>query len=833
MKKWNSILIFTFLALLFGACTEENDLRTVQPDAEIVPAHINLSALPMENAGNLDLGKMDGTLTRADKKLTDPDASMDVSIGGAEPVTRMTDAEEKALKDACVFQFDASSKKYLYSQYVSNAVVGGNDISLAVNDGASDICVIANMGDLTTDLSSKLTAGLSITDFKALVIKTLTATSFASELPMWGWKENINVSTSSDVSVTLKFMVAKVAFKATVASGVSLNNIKVTLKNVASQLAIDPLTGVPAADKVIDYATVNVANTTDLANGKDLTWYIPENKQAEVSSCTNATLRGGDLMPKTGTYIEVSGTSGTADLIYQIYLGNGTSTKDFTVARGYRYNVTAAIKGFNVNDARVLIGKDLSAAGTKTANCYMVPLAANTWYRFKGTVRGNGRGVTTGVAADTFTPDNTLGTAGNPETTKMPGWAINANNLGSGDIGNLAPDKAFVLWQTATAEGTGTGTALTSAAWSNSGYIVFCTNGSTTEGNAVIAATKSGEIVWSWHIWKTAYTPASLDPKAAASQIFKVRNNTVASNAWVTNGAFKERTEKVMTRNLGAEHNSPATVKNDGKSGGLLYQWGRKDPFIGSKNFTAADDATKNTPYPTIYATGYKWKDGSTSVHEAATTAGAVGKGAVLNSIKNPMSFYTQQSDKTYDWVAASRVDQNDNLWGNPNSDPAPNQGQLPNRSRGAKSVYDPCPYGWRVAPQDTWTAFTKTAGAKYGGNNYGSGDCANWNVVGNESGTADYATVLKKKFEDDKGWTFYYDSDGANVSNTVYFPASGYRHGVGKLGNVGVASYLWSVSSLGKVLYSGAVFTCFVEMVNVIANGNRYVGRPVRCVQE
>ena len=70
-------------------------------------------------------------------------------------------------------------------------------------------------------------------------------------------------------------------------------------------------------------------------------------------------------------------------------------------------------------------------------------------------------------------------------------------------------------------------------------------------------------------------------------------------------------------------------------------------------------------------------------------------------------------------------------------------------------------------------------------------------------------------------------------VLQWCYFPASGYRHGVGKLGNVGVASYLWSVSSLGKVLYSGAVFTCFVEMVNVIANGNRYVGRPVRCVQE
>ena len=815
-------------ALLLGACTEENNLDG-RPEVTTVPAHISLTALPMENVGDLDLGKMDGTVTRADKKTKDSDSSMDVTVGGDEPATRMTDAEEKVLKNACVFQFDGTSKKLLYSQYVASAGAS-NDISLAVNDGSSDICVIANMGDLTTTLGTIGTT--TVTQFKALVSKTITTTAFASELPMWGWQTGVTVSTSSDISVSLKYMVAKVSFKATLGSGVTLTNIKVAMKQVASQVLVDANGAVTAVDKVIDLPVVSVTST-ELAAGTNLSWYIPENKQNAVAGCTNAALRGGDAMSKSATYIEVSGKIGASDMVYQIYLGDGTSTS-FTVARGYKYNVTAAIKGFNVNDARVLIGKDLSDAGMKTANCYMVPLAANTWYRFKGTIRGNGRGLGAGYpAADAFAPDNSLGTAGDNNTVKMPGWKINANDLGSGNIGALAPDEAFVLWQTATAEGTGSGLALTSAAWSKSGYVVFCTNSTATEGNAVIAAKKGNAIVWSWHIWKTAYDPAA----ANGTQTFKVRNNTVESNAWVTAGLFTARPETVMTRNLGAEHNTPATnASGDGKSGGLLYQWGRKDPFIGSKNFTLATD-DKNMPFPTITASGYKWADGSTNAgHDAAITATGEGTAAVLDAIAKPMNFFIQKNATTYDWVSSTRGAQNDNLWGNPNKTPAPSQSQLPNLDRGAKSLYDPCPYGWRVAPQDTWTAFTKSTGpTKFGGNNYGSGDFANWNVVGNTTGAT--LAQVQAKFTENVGWTFYYDSDGNGTSttNTVYFPASGLRRmeSGGALAYVGSNAYNWSTSSFGSASMWGGFLNLHSTWVDPLYYAYRTHGFPVRCVQE
>lgn len=37
--------------------------------------------------------------------------------------------------------------------------------------------------------------------------------------------------------------------------------------------------------------------------------------------------------------------------------------------------------------------------------------------------------------------------------------------------------------------------------------IVVQTNASAGEGNAVVALTMNGEIVWSWHIWVTDYDP--------------------------------------------------------------------------------------------------------------------------------------------------------------------------------------------------------------------------------------------------------------------------------------------------------------------------------------
>lgn len=169
--------------------------------------------------------------------------------------------------------------------------------------------------------------------------------------------------------------------------------------------------------------------------------------------------------------------------------------------------------------------------------------------------------------------------------------------------------------------------------------MIFRTADSFHEGNAVIAAhNAAGTIVWSWHIWMTD----------RPQEIQCLRNGSV-----------------IMDRNLGATESKPG---NDYyRTFGLLYQWGRKDPFL---NF-------RSTPpsYGEMYSTG-NW-----------TSTGA-GHG-IENSIKSPMAFFiVSQYLDTYedcDWAHTYRS--GDYFRPYPDN----------TRWQETKTIYDPCPSGWKV----------------------------------------------------------------------------------------------------------------------------------------
>ena len=55
------------------------------------------------------------------------------------------------------------------------------------------------------------------------------------------------------------------------------------------------------------------------------------------------------------------------------------------------------------------------------------------------------------------------------------------------------------------------------------------------EGNAVIAATKSGTVVWSWHIWVTPETLGTLTSIAGNSITYKV---APVNLGWVNSGTI-------------------------------------------------------------------------------------------------------------------------------------------------------------------------------------------------------------------------------------------------------------------------------------------------------
>ena len=128
-----------------------------------------------------------------------------------------------------------------------------------------------------------------------------------------------------------------------------------------------------------------------------------------------------------------------------------------------------------------------------------------------------------------------------------------------------------------------------------------------------------------------------------------VPSTTIATNTY---GLF---TSALMDRYLGALV-AATTESVPVQSYGLSYQWGRKDPFLGAKSNTSSSNAT-------VAGT-------STSV--------AAGKITLAESIASPTVLGFADGDN---WMTES----DNTLWNN-----------------SAKTIYDPCPVGYRVPARDT-----------------------------------------------------------------------------------------------------------------------------------
>ena len=166
------------------------------------------------------------------------------------------------------------------------------------------------------------------------------------------------------------------------------------------------------------------------------------------------------------------------------------------------------------------------------------------------------------------------------------------------------------------------------------------------KGNAVIAAKDaSGKILWSWHIWMT---------DQPEDQVYVNDAGTM------------------MDRNLGATSTTPGDVG----AIGLLYQWGRKDPFLGMASLTeniVAKSTLSEWPEPVM-------SDASTGTVEYATS--------------HPTTFMLSETNNsgTGDWNYKG----DNTLW------------------QSTKTIYDPCPPGYRVPEGGESGVWYKALGNKY-----------------------------------------------------------------------------------------------------------------------
>ena len=138
-------------------------------------------------------------------------------------------------------------------------------------------------------------------------------------------------------------------------------------------------------------------------------------------------------------------------------------------------------------------------------------------------------------------------------------------------VGNVKTVE--VLWETFGTDVTPNVGDLVASTSYKDGYIRFTTPETYKEGNALIAAKNSaGTILWSWHIWFTDQPEVH---------------------------AYDNQAGMMMDRNLGATSAEPGQVGTLG----LLYYWGRKDPFMGSSSISESLDAASTGKW--VVQTGY------------------------------------------------------------------------------------------------------------------------------------------------------------------------------------------------------------------------------------
>ena len=201
--------------------------------------------------------------------------------------------------------------------------------------------------------------------------------------------------------------------------------------------------------------------------------------------------------------------------------------------------------------------------------------------------------------------------------------AILKGSSGKGIDGT--PASAEVLWESfGSTQAPNVGDIISKVSLEGN-RVVLSTPETLMDGNALIAVKDAfGTILWSWHIWVCA----GFNPELTAQ--------TYANDAGV-----------MMDRNLGALD----AVVGSNKSIGLLYQWGRKDPFMGCAVLGQEElaEATPSLPKPIPMTESVKY------------------------SIEHPTLFISFSS---FDWNS----EDDNQRWSNY-----------------GKTMYDPCPPGWKV----------------------------------------------------------------------------------------------------------------------------------------
>ncbi len=353
------------------------------------------------------------------------------------------------------------------------------------------------------------------------------------------------------------------------------------------------------------------------------------------------------------------------------------------------------------------VGND--RASRWTANCYMVHTAGN--YKLP-LVYGNA--IKNGAAnTAAYNPGGTTSNTYCAKFVNHDDQAITAPWIKNNGI---TVTQAELLWQDAQ--------GLITAVGIDGDYLTLTVgmDADTKEGNAVIAAKAGETIVWSWHIWVTKQTFATLTTVDTGSHAYQL---TPVNLGWVgdaTSGATGYCT---------------------------FYQWGRKDAFIPS---TGIKDNTTNH---TVYDINNAPVSGISNSKDNSVTIGG--------NIQHPTEHNQNSTTK------GPCDTQYYNMWDAQQTSNAENTAAAT-----VKTVYDPCPPGFCVPTSglyyyiksQTEYAYAFNNGCTYNGVFFPASGCRDGGsgVLGSVGSWSYYWSATP--YDGMKGRYFMFSSGGWSLSS-------------------------------------------------------------------
>lgn len=790
MKLYKKLSIFLLTGGLMFAGTscsqDEMDIST-QEEPERFPVSLSLSVAGMESG------------TPETKAIMDPDIDNALTT-------------EKQIYCFTVLQFTGKGNgsrilvaKDTYSgEDVPNILSGEQKIQAiySKDEERSTFVVVANTLNVAGSVNSTtLEHFMARYSELSSYDQVLTKIKGNDYFRMSGLVEDVHVDQSTHLEVELIRNVSKITINVTNATN---NSDKVELQKVQlrsinakyyyytslnwnrendSYSAVNPCR--------IDKGLEEFPTAGNDGSVQTFTYYVPVNLRGETESQYQYT-KGFDA-PDGATRFCMYGTYGEGEnktsINYTYYLG-GNLVNDFNLKPNhhYTYNITLSAKGDARYDYRV---EDLAEVKFHVdANCYMVhpPHVGSRIYAIpirRAATFWNKEGENGGVygANQWEESDDYSAFTITPETD----WK--AEIIGNDMNWSESKKEAFLY------KDSGRGYDPTQP--TQDPYFKIKVDAGM-KGNAQVAVRVDGNIVWSWHIWITDYNPDQDLSPVSGQYLYDVEggqvhryNNPLFNTIKPTETTVGYKNGFIMDRNLGAWGTSLADQRK-----AMYYEFGRKDPFRYPLNFAKVDYDKTGEPNVTL---------GDITVPHN-----------IRYSVCHPIT-YIKSDQGPYDgWTAfydGDDLSATGKGWFDPKYyQHVGNQDVLEIK----KSIYDPCPAGWKVPDAEYTTDIIPR------------GQSIQWSLYKKQ-----FSKLDMPQGSSEAGMYYYPEGIGnKDKTGAIYFPYVNFISGRATGDNNNPRSRYWTDRTHPQKSAMSYYFGVQSDNVQNIGNSQRHA-YSIRCVRE